>query len=388
MALLSPQLNILRGNCDFLAKYTAARMLVSGRGENLYHFETQTEVQSQILLSLNSDVKFAGGLLLFSHPPFVSVMYLAVAWLSYVQAFLAWNVLSGACLVTGIARLVRHYQIQSPADLEALVLSCLFFMPVPATLLQGQSTSVAFLCLVLAFLNLKRGREFRGGLWLSLVLMKFQLLPLLLLILAVKRRAMALLGFTAGGLCLAAVSLLVVGPQGLLGYLTLLGQMSGWVDLYGVNPIGANCLRGQMYLLFYPAMPSLALVLTLLFNMIFVTLALVCWKGHWKPESSDFDLKFALMVVAGLLIAPQINFHDLMFLLLPGVILFRFADLELGRLPVRWILFTVGFPLQILSFMALPIVPIQLNVVGLIVVTAMLFHSIRLREPARLPKLL
>jgi hypothetical protein len=386
MALFSPQLNILRGNCDFLAKYTAARILGSGQGEKLYHLETQKEVQRQVLVSLNSSVKFAGGLLLFSHPPFVVVLYVAVAWLSFVPAFIAWNVISGGCLVIGIACLLRHYRIQSPTDLELVVLSCLFFMPVPATLLQGQSTAVAFLCLVLAFLNLKHGRDFRGGLWLSLVLMKFQILPLLVLVFVVKRRGLALFGFAAGGVCLAVVSLLVVGPKGLLEYVTLLWQMSGWVDFYGVNPIGANCLRGQMYLLFYPTLPAVALSLTLLLNMIFVLLALVGWKGPWKPESSDFDLKFALLVVVGLLIAPQINFHDLVFLLLPGLILFHSASGETGQLPIRWILFAVGFPLQVLNFMALPIVPIQLNVIGLIAVATVLFHTIRSTGSARLSK--
>ena len=97
-------------------------------------------------------------------------------------------------------------------------------------------------------------------------------------------------------------------------------------------------------------------------------------------------MKFALLVVVGLLIAPQINFHDLVFLLLPGLILFHFASGETGELPIRWILFAVGFPLQVLNFMALPIVPIQVNVIGLIAVATVLFHTIRSTGSARLSK--
>jgi hypothetical protein len=35
LALLSPQLKILRGNSDFFDKHTAARLLLSGQGEDL-----------------------------------------------------------------------------------------------------------------------------------------------------------------------------------------------------------------------------------------------------------------------------------------------------------------------------------------------------------------
>jgi len=379
-ALLIPQLKVLRGNSDFLAQYTSATVVLSGKGQDLYDFEAQKRVQRTILDSLDSDVEFAGGLLLFSHPPFVAFLYVTVAWLSYIPAFLAWNLISGACLIAGVVKLVRFYQIKSPTDLEQIGLSCLIFMPVSAVLLQGQSTSVAFLCLVLAFVNLKRASEFWGGLWLSLALIKFQILPLLLLVLLFKKRAKALVGFLTGGLSLAAASLLTVGPAALLRYLSLLRDMPGWVDLYGVNPVGANCLRGQVYLLFYNALPEMALAVSLLLNGALIVFALFCWKGNWNSESPVFDLKFGLTIVVGLLIAPQVNFHDLSFLLFPGVILFHVADRKVGHMPIRWILFTVAFPLQILSFMALPIVPIQLNVIGLIVLSAVFFEAIRLRE--------
>jgi Glycosyltransferase family 87 len=379
-ALLSPQLRVLKGNSDFLAQYTAGRLLLGGQGRQLYDIERQEQAQRRILASLNSDVEFAGGLLLFSHPPFVSLLYVAIAWLSYTPAFLVWNLASALCFVTGLAKLIRYYRIKSSTDLERLGLASLMYLPVSATLLQGQNTSVAFLCLVLAFLSFKRSNEFRAGLWLSLVLMKFQILPLLLLTLLVKRRGMALLGFLVGGSCLGVASLLVVRPAGVLGYLELLGQMSRWVGVYGVNPIGANCLRGQMYLLFYNIAPEIAFVTTLLFCSVFVAIALLCWRDAWKPESDCFDLKFALLIVVGLLVAPQINFHDLAFLLFPGVTLFHLSARDSRHPLAPWIVFIVAFPLQILSFMSLSFVPIQFNVIGMIVLTIVLLDAVRLKS--------
>jgi len=376
LALLSPQLRILKGNHDFLDKYTAGQLLLGGQSR-LYDFEVQKQAQHRNLASLNSDVEFPGGVLLFSHPPFVALFYASVAWLPYVPAFLIWNLVSAVCFVTAIAMLVRHYRIESSTGLERLGLAAMMYLPVSATLLQGHNTSIAFLCLVLAFLSFKRSDEFRGGLWLSLVLIKFQLLPLFLLTLLVKRRAIALLGFLVGSLCLGVVSLLVVGPMGLLGYVKLLGKVSRWVGVYGVNPIGANCLRGQIYLLFYNTMPNLILFATFLASTVFVGITLLSWRGPWQPESNRFDLKFALLIVAALLVAPQINFHDLAFLLFPGVTLFHLAVVDPKYILARWIVFFVGFPLQILSFISIPIVPIQFNVIGLIVLTVVLFNSVR-----------
>ena len=75
--------------------------------------------------------------------------------------------------------------------------------------------------------------------------------------------------------------------------------------------------------------------------------------------------------------APQINFHDLAFLLYPGVTLFHLSVKDLQPLLTRLIVFIVGFPLQILSFISLPVVPIQFNVIGLIVLTVVLFNAVR-----------
>ena len=115
-----------------------------------------------------------------------------------------------------------------------------------------------------------------------------------------------------------------------------------------------------------------------------------CWKGQWNAQSEFFDLKFALLIIVGLLVAPHVNFHDLAFLLLPGLVVFHHAAREgvLKDSRLSSTLFVVGFPLQVLSFIALPIVPIQFNVIGLIALTALLFHTIRSRESAQFDRLL
>jgi len=379
LTLLSPQLRVLRGNSDFLAQYTAGRLLLNHQGSSLYQFDLQEQVQRDVLASLDSDVQFHGGLLPFIHPPFVAWLYLPTAWLPYAAALLLWNVFSFACFATGIVKLVRYYRLCEQPDLERLIALCLVFVPVVATLLQGQNTFVAFLFLVLAFLELKQGFEFRSGIWLSLVLVKFQLLPVPLLMLLLKRRWKALFGFLAGSSVLLLVSLYVVRLEGCWSYLKLLGEMPGWVDRYGINPLKAHCIRGQMFLLFYNRLPGVIPGLTGLLSISVVMLVLRCWKGKWNPGSPLFDLKFALLVIAGLLVAPHVNFHDLALLLLPGLIIFhhtrRGGLLQQSRL--RLMLLVVGFPLQLLAFVSSPTVPLQINVIGLSVLGGMVLSALR-----------
>ena len=389
LAVVSPQLRVLKGNSDFLAQYTAGQLLLQGQGEHLYDIKAQKQVQAKVLASLNSDVQFAEGLLLFTHPPFVALSYAPVARLPFVTGFLIWNVISLICFVAGIAQLVRYYRLHEQPDFEVLTFLCLLYLPVSATLLQGQNTAMAFLFLVLSFLNFKRGSELTAGLWLSLVLVKFQLLPVMLLILLLKRRWQALLGFCAGGLVLALISLGIVGWEGLWRYLKLLSEMPEWVNRYGLNPLGAHSIRGQMFLLFHNTLPRIIPSMTILLNVVLVIALFRCWKGEWNTQNEFFDVKFALLIILGLLVAPHVNFHDLAFLLLPGLVVFHHTAKEgvLMDSCLRSTLFVVGFPLQVLSFIALPIVPIQFNVIGLIALTAVLVHTIRSRGPGRFVKL-
>ena len=145
LAVVSPHLRVLKGNSDFLAQYTAGQLLLQGQGEHLYDVKAQNQVQSKVLASLNSDVQFAEGLLLFTHPPFVALSYVPVARLPFVTGFLVWNGISFICFVAGIAQMVRYYRLHEQPDFEVLILLCLFYLPLSATLLQGQNTAVAFL---------------------------------------------------------------------------------------------------------------------------------------------------------------------------------------------------------------------------------------------------
>jgi len=386
MTLLSPELRVLKGNSDFLAQYTAGRLLLNGQGTHLYDLEAQKQAQERVLASLHSNVEFAEGLLLFSHPPFAALSYSLFSWLPYVAAFLTWNVFSVACFVTGIAKLVRYYRLHEQPHFELVLPLCLVFLPVSATLLQGQNTSLAFLLAVLAFLDFKQRHGFRAGIWLAAGLVKFQMLPVPLFILLCKRRWQALAGFLSGSSVLVLISFCVVGLEGLQSYLNLLAEMPGWVDRFGVDPLKAQCIRGQVFLLLYNRVPALIPAATIALDGILLILLLRSWKGKWDTQHPSFDLKFALLIIVALLVAPHVNFHDLAFLLLPGLILFHYTGSSGGIPTPKWwrlALFLVGFPLQLLPLISSPVGPVQFNVIGLLLLGGVALCVIRSLKKSR-----
>lgn len=266
-----------------------------------------------------------------------------VVWLPYPIALLASSVLGLGFFAAGIGCLVQFFRLQSEPDFERLVLFCLGFLPLLATLLQGQLTSVVFLFLTLAFIDLKRARDFRAGIWLALSLAKFKTIPVFLFILLLKKRWKAFLGFLVVGWSLALISLLVVGLQGCWTYFKLLSERPTWVDLYGLNPVDAQCIRGQMFQLFHLGWPSLVVPLTILFDAILVILLLRFWRGEWNPNSHLFDVRFAVMIIAAVLVAPHVNFHDLAFPIQINVVaMLVLVGLAMSAVQSKRLLTTVG----------------------------------------------
>ena len=107
--------------------------------------------------------------------------FLPLNSLGYLQALLLWDLLSVACFVGGILVLVSSRRAK---EIGFLTVAVFAFPPVFITLLQGQTSGLLFLATALVYQSLKRRREIMAGVWLSLLLTKFQLLlPFLILFL-------------------------------------------------------------------------------------------------------------------------------------------------------------------------------------------------------------
>src|SRR5713101_5957895 len=89
----------------------------------------------------------------------------------------------------------------------------LVFLPVAATLMQGQDSIVLLTLLSGATASLDRGREFRAGILLGLALFKFQIVIPIALLFLVWRRWRFTAGFSVSALIAGTLSLGLVGLE-------------------------------------------------------------------------------------------------------------------------------------------------------------------------------
>ncbi len=88
--------------------------------------------------------------------------------------------------------------------------------------MHGQTSVVLLLLFALTFVCVKRGQDFKAGVFLGLGLFKFALVLPFALIYCVRRKWRLMAGFSAAALLLGVLSLIAVGPAGVRSYIGLM----------------------------------------------------------------------------------------------------------------------------------------------------------------------
>ena len=197
---------------DFASLYTAALIVRQGHFASLYDLQTQAATQAGL--------QNGRGLLPFYPPPFEALFLAPLALLSYGGAYVVWGLLN-IFLWVSFACLVRPYAPVPRQAFRYLVI-CFSLLAPWVALLDGQTSLLLLVLYTLAFIGLKRGREFAAGAVLGLGLFKFQLVLPFALIYLLRRKWRFLGGFAVVGLALCGLSILAIGPAGVTSYLTLL----------------------------------------------------------------------------------------------------------------------------------------------------------------------
>jgi len=380
---------ILRGNSDFIIYYTGVQVVQSGRGSSLYDLELQATTQKALLESMGSQFHFFDDLLPYNHPPFEILFFLPLGSLPYLKALLFWGVVSIACVGISVGLLSRDGSnwLRNP-EVHRYFLGAFAFLPVSINLLQGQDSASTLLFLTLAFQSFRQSRDVRAGLWLSLLLQRFQFLPLMLLVLLFKRRWRALAGFAAGAFAILLACLYVVGISGLQEYGRLVIEMTGWIERKGIYPSQMQCLRGQAYALWYAAHPLWANCATALATLALTVVLLFGWQGPWQPGETRFDFQFALLILASVVASPHLNFHDLTLLVLPSILILRNIGGRNFAAPMKHLrvwTFVLCYPVTLAALIVSGWGPLRLAVWGMLVVILLLSYALRQSEPAPEP---
>lgn len=294
----------LDGRVDFKAFYCAGRLLLLGRGGEVYSAATQHAIQGGVL-------GLQGQTLPFLYPAFAALLFVPLALLPYRYAFVVWMLCNLVVFAVAVRLLVREGSILE--GLPPAVRYLLFAVPlaVAMALMQGQITFLLLLVFVAVNRLFRRGAHFLAGLVLALALVKFQLAVPVALLFFGWRCYRVFAGFMLGAAGLSLVSVGVCGRSAMLAYgrsLLRIGQTT-WV--------APGAAQGR-YGMFAGDMPNLhGLCFTLLagrpagvWMAVAASILVMLWAWRQPPS-------LAVALPAAMLVSYHMQAYDLVLLLVP-----------------------------------------------------------------------
>lgn len=314
--------DIAKGYPDFTIFYSAAGIVRSGHGRELYDEQVQYLAQ----LAVAPDVKSRTWALPYNHPPFEALLFVPLSYLPYGAAYLAWAALNLGMLFLALRLLSPHLPPLFGFSVMGLFVPALIFFPAFITIFQGQDLLLLLLIVSAAYVLIKRERDFLAGGILGLGLFRPELtLPIALLIMLVRGRRLAS-GFFISAAAMVLISLWIVGWHSLTGYPEYVWHMERVHGHGSIVPAVMPNLRGLVALLVRDKMASL--ILTAVASLVVFAVSgqrIRSAKIAWSTERI-----FAVAVLSSLLVSFHALVHDLTLLIIPMM----FVGAELLR-PVQ-----------------------------------------------------
>src|SRR5688572_3737017 len=278
---------IATGYGDFIIFYTGAQIINDGKSKELFKIETQNAYQAKF------NVPQLEWPLPFNHAPYELFLFLPLAHLSYPLAHAIWSGVNLIFLVIMLRWLLAY--VHSPHSFF-IAASVLAWFPAMETLRLGQDSILSTALLLAVFVALKRKRDGLAGFLLALGLYKPQLVLPMAGAFVVARRWYTLSVFGVTGVILAAVSLGLVGWNGIFDFLSILRSMHHYS--YIIYPANMPNIRGLLHDLFFTGnLEFLVFGVTVAISVVLYVVCIYIWRGEFDALDPAFDLKFSLTVV-------------------------------------------------------------------------------------------
>lgn len=310
---------------DFSERYAAARMVREGYGHQLYDFHTQEQFQ----------IRYAGRIgEYYIHPPFGTLLFLPICFWSLPTAYLLWCLLNVGVLAYTAILFQRH--IFKRFDWRVLLPLFFLFPPMLIGFLQGQDSLLLLLIMTLAFVELRRERNFTAGCLLGCGLFKFHIILTLIILVASLRRKGLLRGFAFVSMTLLLISAGISGWAFLAEYPRFLMKLSS-LPLANIHPAAMANIRGLV------SVSGIAQDTVARLALIGIGSILVFWHAWRSFSGSKFadaaNLAFGNFVLAAILISYHLSPSDLCIALLPIGLFSQYLAEHTG-IP-RWVRLTL-----------------------------------------------
>jgi hypothetical protein len=325
---------------DFYQEWSSARNCLEGLP--IYAPLSTSGSRHPDALNFNPDITPLLGVEYNAHPPTSVLLALPLARLHFIDAFLAWSVVSLLALGVSIGIILR----QCPSALTrwsilpvvALLLGC---YPLQQQILEGQLNLLLLLLFTGAWAADRSERPWLAG---SLVgaATAIKLFPgYLLLYFAARRNWRPLVAATCSFLVLTVLTLLLLGPKCYGDYESIvMPSLKKWhVDWFNLS------LAGFWHRLFdsqgsnvIPLWQSHTFASAVTFGSDAVVTALTGWCIWNSRSRRERDLAFALTVAAMLLVSPITWNHYITLTFLPLFLLWLWASSAKGTRLTYWVI--------------------------------------------------
>jgi hypothetical protein len=298
-----------RTGSDFIAFYAAGRVAQTAGLAQVYDPELQQAVEEREV----GFVLVPGQVLLYNHVPYLVPLLMALMSENYIASFARWVLVLVVLFVIGTTLLtgLLHRAGWEKDEVWITAAGVLTFFPLFVSLLNGQDTAFTLLGLCLWLFGLLTGRDWLAGLGLALTTVR----PHIAVFLAVPflfRQWKVFGWFCLGAAALALLSLLLLGWEGMRGFLELLLISSGG-EFYGMQEAAMVNLVGLLTRLL-PGLESHFIRWAGWGAYLAAALGLcILWARNRKQD----ERHFGLAVILAVFFAPHLHYHDLTLLLVP-----------------------------------------------------------------------
>lgn len=292
---------------DFVAFYTAGRIVDAGLEADLYSLELAHDIQQEIYQVGSANFNP------YLNPPFYALLFVPFSRLPYTFAAIAWMALNLVFLWVSIRLL------DSGRETPRAFWLALTWLPAWSAITFGQNAFLTLLILSGTFYLWRHQRNFLAGLAAGLMLYKPQLAIGigLLWLFDVRLSWKNLAGLALSGFGLALFSIISL-PKATLAYLTYALRINANLMTFEGFPIWNAHGVQTFFLALLPGMKPLAQGLYLVCAILGVGVFYLFFRQH-----ADSRVRFAGAVCLTLWVTPYVMVYDWSLLIIPAILLWQ-----------------------------------------------------------------
>lgn len=316
---------------DFLGIYVGPRAVATGLGPQLYELPVQKAISAEAIRPYERSV------MPFVYPAYVAVALRPLGSLAFRTAVKVWLFLNLAAIFWSGTRLSRLFT-RTPFDRLAILAVCFAWTPLQLTLVQGQMGMWATVGFIEGLIALRSGKAWRAGLWLSLGLLKPQLVLFPLLLLLIWRCWQAVAAFLTVAVAVLGVSFAAIGFW-VTKYLNFLAEYNRRGPELSLYPIAMQNWRGFASWLFGTDYGPAVITFTVTLTALSVAVLWLISRDRPIKASHEFqfstrrEAQYAVAIILGLLGSPHLYMHDWVAALPAGFILWCGARERFAKFP-------------------------------------------------------